>query len=259
MTASVLPGGVLFISAHPDDETVMAGGTLAMLRAQGVPVYLICVTDGRGGESGGMAGAETPDQLAQVRREELRCAALALGVNGLTQFGYVDPPVGPDDTLYPFEADERTLAAQIADHIQREGVDLVLTHGSSGEYGHPSHIQVHRAARRAVQEYAPGVLLYSFAALVPGIEDRIWNTADPAHFALDILPWFETKLAALLCHQTQHAMFKRRRNLPTVRDAVRRIESYHRHWPDVPTGARPDDVFATLLSLVGAWTPGDTP
>ncbi|MBI5958996.1 MAG: PIG-L family deacetylase [Chloroflexi bacterium] len=253
-----LSSGVLFVGAHPDDETVMAGGTLAMLHTQGIPTYLICATDGRGGETGDIPGIDTPAALASVRAEELRGAALALGADGLTRFCYEDPVVGPDDTLYPFEADERTLAAQIAEHIERQKVKIVLTHGSSGEYGHPAHIQLHRAVLRAVRENTPDVLVYSFAALVSGIEDRIWNVTDPAHFVLDISPWFETKLAALLCHRTQHAMFKRRRKLQTVREAVRRIESYHRHHPAVAPGDRPDDVFAALLRSVGAWTPGES-
>lgn len=247
--------GVIFFGAHPDDETIMAGGTLAMLHARGVPVYVVCATDGRGGESGGVAEASTPEALAAVRLEELRCATAALGVDGLTWLGYEDPVMGPDEELFGFAAHEATLVAQVAAHILEKDVSLVLSHGSDGEYGHPAHVQMHRAVARAVREQVPDVLFYSVGALVPGIEDRLWNTSDPAHLGLDITPWIEAKHAAMLCHRTQHALFKRRRELATVREAVRTVESFHRHWPPVDGLAMPDDAFAALMRSAGAWQP----
>lgn len=246
--------GLMFVGAHPDDETVMAGGLLALLHQRGIPTHIVCATDGRGGESGGVPGADTPDALAAIRVEELRCAALALGVSELTLLGYQDPVMGPGEELYGFAADEGTLAAQIAGLIRLRAVEVVLSHGSNGEYGHPAHVQVHRAVSRAVRDHAPNVLFYSIGALVPTIEDRLWNQDDPAHFVLDISPWAETKLAAMICHRTQHELFKRRRKLADVRDAIRRIEPVHRHWPPVDSEP-PDDVFAALLVEAGAWSP----
>ncbi len=246
---------VIFFGAHPDDETIMTGGTLAMLHAQGVPVHVICMTDGRGGESGGVPGADTPDTLAQVRLEELRCAALVLGVAGLTWLGYTDPVIGPDDQLFGFAADETTLALQIAMLIRERAADVALTHGSNGEYGHPAHIQVHRAVMRAVREQVPDTIVYGVAARVPTIEDRLWNASDPAHFALDVTPWSDAKLAAMVCHHTQHELFKRRRKLQDVREAIRLVEAFHRHWPAVPEADSPQDAFAALLREAGAWVP----
>jgi LmbE family N-acetylglucosaminyl deacetylase len=108
---------------------------------------------------------------------------------------------------------------------------------------------------RAVREVVPGVLLYTTNAQIPDVEDRIFNPSDPAHFALDITPWSEAKHEAMLCHQTQHALFKRRRNLATVREAIRFTESVHRHWPPLEHGEMPDDPFAAQLLAVGAWVP----
>ncbi len=253
--------GVLYIGAHPDDETIMAGGMLAMLHARGVPTFIICVTDGRGGESGGISEAEeSREALARIRGEEFRCAAAALGVAGATGstsatgailLNYEDPVIGPGEELYGFTVDEETLIQQIVQQITERGVDVVLTHGSDGEYGHPAHIQVHRAVKRAVCEYVPHVLLYSTSAQIPGVEDRIMNASDPAHFVLDITPWSEAKLEAMLCHRTQHALFKRRRKLATVREAIRFTESVHRHWPPLKHGETPDDPFAALLLAEG--------
>jgi LmbE family N-acetylglucosaminyl deacetylase len=249
---------VLFVGAHPDDETIMAAGTLAMLRQHGVRIHLLCATDGRGGESGGVPGINSPADLARVRECELRCVADALEVDSLTLLGYEDPVMGPNEKLFGFAADDDRLARQIADVIDETNVAVVLGHGSDGEYGHPAHVQMHRATLRAIQEHAPDVLFYSGAALLPDGEDRLWNRHDPAHVALDITPWIETKHAAMLCHRTQHALFMRRRKLSDVRDAIRVTESFHRHWPAAP-GSPPDDLFTAWLLDAGAWRPAETP
>jgi LmbE family N-acetylglucosaminyl deacetylase len=244
--------GVLFLGAHPDDETVMAGGTLAMLHGRGIATHLVCATDGRGGEAGGIPEAATPVALARVREQEIRCAAEALGATSLTLLGYEDPVIGPGEKLYGFKADESVLVSQVADLIRLKEVSVVLSHGSNGEYGHPAHLQAHRAALQAARSHQLPVIFYSVAAAVPGIEDRLWNRSDPAHLALGITPWIESKHAAMLCHRTQHALFVRRRRLTNVRDAIRLTESFHRHWPPLPDQTLPDDPFAALLLAAGA-------
>jgi LmbE family N-acetylglucosaminyl deacetylase len=246
---------VMFIGAHPDDETVMAGGVLALLHQNGVATHVVCATDGRGGESGGVPGADSPDTLARIREAELRCAVKALGATSLVLLGYEDPVIGPGETLYRFNADDEALARHIADQIRREGAEVVLTHGSNGEYGHPAHVQIHQAVLRAVRDFVPDVVVYGIAAQVPDIEDRLWNQDDPAHLALDITPWLEAKHDAIQCHRTQHELFKRRRELHSVRDAIRTVESFHRHWPTVREGTAPNDSFAALLRQLGAWQP----
>jgi LmbE family N-acetylglucosaminyl deacetylase len=114
---------------------------------------------------------------------------------------------------------------------------------------------VHRAVHRAVRERTPDVLFYSAAASVPSVEDRILNENDPAHLALKIHPWVEAKYAAMMCHRTQHLLFKRRRQLTDLRDAIRFVESFRRHWPTLPDNRVPDDPFAALLLEAGAWWP----
>ena len=251
---TTLPGAIFF-GAHPDDETVMAGGLLALLSARSVPTHVVCATDGRGGEAGGIPGTDTPDQLAAVRMGELRCATDALGVTTLTLLGYEDPRIGPGAELFGFAADEAALTRQIADAIRAANASVVLTHGSDGEYGHPAHLQVHAAVLRAVRAHALDVSVYGIAARVSDHEDRLWNTSDAAHVALDITPWIEQKHAAMLCHRTQHALFKRRRKLHTVREAIRTIESVHRFIPVSSNGAAPDDAFTALLLDAGGWRP----
>lgn len=249
---SDLPRGVMYIGAHPDDETILAGGTMAMLRQYTIPTHFLCATDGRGGESGGVPEAQTPGALAAVREEELRCAGAALGITSVTLLGYEDPLIDPDGTLSGFAADEDHLVTRLADLIGGRGVDVVLTHGSNGEYGHPAHLQVHNAVMRVARERRPDLIVYGTAAVVAGFEDTLWNKSDPAHLMLDITPWIEPKHAAMLCFRTQHALFMRRRKLQTVREAIRTLETFHRHWPPVPAQEQPDDRFARVLLDAGA-------
>ena len=242
---------VIGLFAHPDDETIMAGGTLAMLHERGVRTHLVSATRGEGGEAGEPPVVEDRRQLGMVREAELRCAAAALGVTSLTFLDYIDPAIGPDEQLTAFEADFEALVARLARLIAAKAADLVISHGPDGEYGHPAHQLMFAAAQAAVARSGDHLLHYSVAPRLPGVDDRLWNQSRTAHLALDITPWAEAKVAAMECHVSQHALFKRRRQLQTVREAVRLIEPFYREHPPVD-GAAPDDWFAALLRAAGA-------
>jgi LmbE family N-acetylglucosaminyl deacetylase len=245
---------LLGVFAHPDDEAIMVGGTLALLHERGVRTHVVCATRGEGGEMGEPPVVADRSQLGAAREAELRCALVPLGVASLTLLDYVDPEIGPEGDLRPFEADFERLVAQIAHLIAATQADVILAHGPDGEYGHPAHRLIYRATRAAVERSVPGTPLYSLMATVPGLDDHIWNKTRLAHLALDITPWAEAKIAAMECHISQHALFRRRRKLKTVREAVRLIESFYREWPN-SGDATPDDPFATLLREAGAQTP----
>lgn len=239
--------------AHPDDETVLAGGLISMLAQQGIRVHIVCATRGEGGELG-EPPLTTRDQLGAVRERELRCAVQKMGAS-LTILDYVDPAIGPDDVLSPFEADFDTLVRQFTSIAGKAQANLILTHGSDGEYGHPAHRLVHNAVVTGCKHLLPNTLLYTVAANVPSINDRLWNQNDMAHFALDIRPWSAQKIAAMECHETQHALFKRRRELKTVAEALRTVESVRRVLPEITPDDLPKDAFAELLQTAGAWIP----
>lgn len=88
---------VLAFFAHPDDETILAGGTLAMLAENGSRVHCLSATRGEGGELG-----ETPlcseDELGQVRESEMVCEVGAQGRRSLTFLGYQEPRMGEDES-----------------------------------------------------------------------------------------------------------------------------------------------------------------
>ena len=238
--------------AHPDDETILAGGMIALMVQQNIQVHIVCLTRGEGGELGDPPVTHSHETLGQIREQEVRCAAATLGAS-ITVLDYVDPLIGPDDVLYPFEADFPALSKQLMAIARQRQANLILTHGVDGEYGHPAHQLVNRAVIEGARHMMPNAMVYTMAAYVPNIEDRLWNESEKAHFALDIRPWAEQKLTAMECHLSQHALFKRRGNLRTVREALRTVESVRRRLPD-PRDETPDDAFARLLRTAGAWS-----
>ncbi len=247
---------ILTFFAHPDDETMLAGGTLALLAMHGASVHYLCATRGEGGEMGEPPIC-TQEELGAVREQELVCAVQALGGRSLTFLGYTDPLVGPDDTLYPYTNDLTTLAGQVAASIRQYQPVAIITHGVNGEYGHPAHVITYQAAAIAVQslgEQAPA--LYCVSAIWgEHPRPRLANRDQPAHFTIDVQPALERKTKAALCHKTQHALFTRRSSREAGRalsvvEVVSRFhtESLHRAWP-VAEG-RPDDPLARFLQTI---------
>ena len=244
---------VLCIVAHPDDETRLCGGVIALLISRGALVRLLCLTRGEGGELGDPPLAERAN-LGQVREQELRCAARALGINSVTFMDYVDPPVNADDKVSAPAHHPDKLTEQLAAQIRLHRPAAVLTHGSNGEYGHPAHRLLYRLTRRAVQALESNPpLLYSFSAHFPGHGyPRLANRDDPAHLIVNVEPVLERVIAAAQCHRTQHALFVRRQTKRsgrkvTVAEIVRTtpLEGVRRQLPDAE--GTPDDIFTRRL------------
>ena len=229
---------VLAISAHPDDDTLFAGGTLARYASQGHAVYTLCTTRGEGGEIGEPPLVPSKEQLGALREGEARCAATAIGERGIFFLDFVDPHMEIDGIALPIEASLEAFSAAIAEHLARLRPDVVLTHGTDGEYGHPQHRFTHCAVRHAVRALAPWqpAEFISWMARPPGELDerteRISNQSDPVTLTLDITPWIEQKVAAAMCHQSQHAMFMRNSKRATVREMVRPVEHLRSWAPD---------------------------
>ena len=101
-SASGLTGvSILVAFGHPDDEGFGCGGTLAMLAAQGARITLVCGTNGDVGEISDPSLA-TPQNLAEVRQEEMRCAAAVTGITDLRFLGYRDSGMpGSKDNDHP--------------------------------------------------------------------------------------------------------------------------------------------------------------
>jgi len=239
---------LLCLIAHPDDETILMGGTLALLAQRGVPVHVVCLTRGEGGEVGEPPVTERAG-LGDAREQEMVAAVRALGARSLTFLGYVDPTVGPGEALFAPEHDPVMLAGQIVSCIRQFAPAVVLTHGSNGEYGHPAHLLVHRLAVAAVASLgADAPALWSCAAAYRTHPyPRLSNVDDPADLVVDVSTVLDAKEAAALAHRSQNALFVRRRSLAAgrslaVRETLLTEESFRRQ---APGGA--DDPFATWL------------
>lgn len=140
--------------AHPDDEAISTGGTMALMAAAGHTVILITATDGAVGEvdDGFLADGET---LAEVRERETVAAAELLGVSEVVMLGYGDSGMmgteTNDDPDCFWQADVETAASDVAERLAALDVDVLTVYDEIGGYGHPDHIQVHRVGHRAAE------------------------------------------------------------------------------------------------------------
>jgi N-acetyl-1-D-myo-inositol-2-amino-2-deoxy-alpha-D-glucopyranoside deacetylase/mycothiol S-conjugate amidase len=145
---------LIFIGAHPDDETYGLGNTLAHYTAEGVKVYYICATRGEAGMNN-LNQLKGFESLAELRSVELKCAAKILGLAGVVHLGYRDSGMaGTDDNYHPEAlaiAPIDGVAKRIVKVIHRIKPDIIITHDPIGGYRHPDHIAVHNATVKAFE------------------------------------------------------------------------------------------------------------
>ncbi|MDX1708507.1 MAG: PIG-L deacetylase family protein [Desulfobacterales bacterium] len=218
---------ILAISAHPDDETLFSGGTLAKYAQQGHAIFILETTRGEGGEVGEPA-LTTRENLAAFREQEAREAARVLGARDIYFLPYIDPYMEINGIARRINVPLADFAAAIQKHVCNIMPDLIITHGSNGEYGHPQHIYTHQATRLALRNAPARSALVSWSAWhTPSERERVLNQDDRADIITDISPWHDVKVAAALCHKTQHAMFLRNTGAPSVADMVWKTEAFH--------------------------------
>lgn len=183
----------LFIQPHPDDNEVGAGGTIALLRGNGVKVYGLTVTLGEGGSTD---PAVTPDEIAEVRKAEADRAMGILGVQNLGNLGYPELRTIPHDQL----------VTDLVSVLRHTRVDAVFTvdPGLKDEL-HPTHIQVGNAVSEAFMRCGiPG-----FPAGSNVHEDAFplkmigYYMTDSATTVVNISDVMELKMKALAAHESQ--------------------------------------------------------
>jgi N-acetylglucosamine malate deacetylase 2 len=210
---------ILAIFAHPDDESLACGGTLARAAEAGARVVLICATRGESGSTSDPALVPHGD-LGRVRVDELRAAAAVLRISDLIIGDH------PDGNLR--WADVPELHAEIVVALRRFRPDAVITFGEDGLYWHFDHIGVHERTFTALRSLGPDIpaLYYvtmpkgALRAIVEaartrggapdasfwGIEPEAFGDgALPSTFAIDVRDMSARKLTALRCHRTQMA------------------------------------------------------
>jgi N-acetyl-1-D-myo-inositol-2-amino-2-deoxy-alpha-D-glucopyranoside deacetylase len=151
---------LLLVHAHPDDESINNGATMARYTAEGARVTLVTCTLGELGEviPPGLRHL-TGAALAEHRRGELTAALRALGVEDSRLLGgagrYRDSGMmglpDNDDPACFWRADVDEAARHLVEVILEVRPQVLITYDENGGYGHPDHIQAHRVAMRAVE------------------------------------------------------------------------------------------------------------
>ena len=191
---------LLFVHAHPDDETLTTGVTMGAYAARGHDVHLLTCTLGEEGEIIPPAlanlGADRDDTLGPWRREELRAAMSVLGVahsvlgedpeRGVASRYRDSGMAGTSSAEHPdafVRADLAEAAAMVAGHIKALRPDVVVTYDKHGGYAHPDHIQTHRVTMAALaaltaeaetDEMAVPVVYCILTPLSWATQDRAW-------------------------------------------------------------------------------------
>src|ERR1700678_4179126 len=145
---------VVFFHAHPDDEAIATGGTMAKMASEGHRVILVTATRGELGEvpPGMLQDGET---LAELRQRELDRACEALGVSRREYLGYRDSGMlgeeSNEDPACFWQADLAEASLRLASILESEQAEVLTTYDEHGGYGHPDHVQVHRVGVRAAE------------------------------------------------------------------------------------------------------------
>lgn len=238
---------ILACFAHPDDEAFGAAGILAHYAQQGVRVVLVCATRGEEGEISDPSLA-TPENLAQVREEEMRCAAKTIGADELIFLNYRDSGMAGADANARSDAFINVSAGEVVptlvEIMRRVQPQVVLTFDPHGGYGHPDHIAIHHhtvAAFHAAANWGQfptagdpwqaerlfytlilrsqleklGKAIAEAGAADDGfgeILNRLQWPEDQVHVKMDVSATIDAKWRAILCHRTQvgeHHPFRR--------------------------------------------------
>jgi LmbE family N-acetylglucosaminyl deacetylase len=210
---------VLAIFAHPDDESLMCGGTLARLSDAGVRVVLMCASRGENGSVSDPALVPPGVDLGQVRTAELAEAAAILGIADVIALDHADGDLRWRDVP--------EFHAEIVEAITRYRPEAVVTFAENGLYWHLDHIGVHERTFTAVMSLGADAPPLYYVTMPKGIiselvdavhaksgeavdssfwgiePDAFGEEAMPPSFAIDVRAWVPRKLAALRCHRTQ--------------------------------------------------------
>jgi LmbE family N-acetylglucosaminyl deacetylase len=256
--------------AHPDDESLGLGGTLARCAAEGIETYLVTATRGEQGRFGSQGKDADPKEVGRVREAELRAAADVLGIREVSILGYGDGAVDELDSTIAIRA--------IVEHIRRVRPHVVVTFGPDGAYGHPDHIAIsqfttaavvcagdagyrsdslpaHRVAKlynlawRNAKWEAYQAAFRKLTCMVDGIERRANPWPDWAITTeVDTSAYWPVVWKAVCCHQTQISIYGQLAQLKEEQHrALWGSQEFYRVYSTVNGGRKPEtDLFEGL-------------
>ena len=256
---------LMAILAHPDDESLGMGGTLAKYASEGVDTFVLTATRGDRGRFRGHPQGDPkhpgPEMLGEIREAELRKAAAVLGVREVSFLDYHDQELD--------RADPAAAIGAIAGHIRRVRPDVVITFGPDGAYGHPDHIAISQFATGAIAAAAnpgfPGVAvpppphmvskLYFIAwpastwkgyeaafrklvSTVDGVERQAVPWPDwSITTEIDTQSHWTTVWKAISCHESQVMAYEKLKDLsPEAHQALWGAQSFYRVFSTVNGG-----------------------
>jgi N-acetyl-1-D-myo-inositol-2-amino-2-deoxy-alpha-D-glucopyranoside deacetylase len=211
---------LLLVHAHPDDESIGTGATMAKYAAQGAGVILVTCTLGELGEiiPADLAhlAADRDDRLGEYRIGELDAACAALGVTdhrflggaGRWRDSGMIGTAGNEDPRCFWQADPDEAAAALLEVIDEVKPQVIVSYDDNGGYGHPDHIQAHRVAKRAFELAAFGghqvAKLYA-TARPPAVGSVSGSAGQKSRATTEIgaTEYLPAKLAAMRAHATQ--------------------------------------------------------
>lgn len=257
MSASKTGLLVLAVFAHPDDESLACGGTLARLADAGATVVVMSASHG---ERGGPTGPVRDDALGRRRAVELQDAARVLGVSRLFVWDHPDGDLRWDGVP--------GLHGDLLLFMRRHRPDAVITFGDDGLYWHLDHVGVHErttAAVRSMGADAPPLYYTTMARgmmpeFVAAARRRGWTPPQKGFWSLmpevfgigaeqptitvDVGDWVVRKLTALQCHRSQLGDDSHPFAHVEEQDARRLLGIEYFHRADIPTRGAP--VLETL-------------
>jgi LmbE family N-acetylglucosaminyl deacetylase len=220
---------ITFFHAHPDDEAIATGGTMASLAEQGHRVVLVTATRGELGEipEDLLQPGESLTERRMSELSELSEACRILGVARQTFLGYNDSGMAGEasnDLPGSFaSADVTEAAGALAGILTEEGSDVLVAYDEHGGYGHPDHVQVHRVGMEAAAQAGTPVVYMAtmnrdfFRTLPTLVESSDWQPpewttdeldtmGEPASrltTEVDVSAWAEAKRGAMRAHASQ--------------------------------------------------------
>ncbi len=266
---------LLCVLAHPDDESLGTGGTLAKYVSEGIETFLVTATRGERGRFGEASESPGLKEVGKVREAELRAAAKELGIREVGFLDYID---GELDRVNPVEAVNKIVA-----HLRRVKPHVVITFGPEGAYGHPDHVAIcqfttaavvcaadasfeswerdgvcqpaHRVSKFYYMAWPAGkwaayqAALKDLKSLVDGVERRATPWPDWAITTLiDTRAHWARVWRAISCHKTQMTIYRNLEHLPAEHhQAIWGSQEFYRVFSLVNGGRKREaDLFEGL-------------
>jgi LmbE family N-acetylglucosaminyl deacetylase len=263
---------LMAVLAHPDDESLALGGTLANYASEeGVKTYLVVATRGERGWFGTEADYPGPEALGRIRAAELAAAAQLLGLQEVIHLDYRDGELA--------QAKPAGMVNKLVNYLRRVRPHVVVTFDPFGGYGHPDHIAIsqlttaavvaavdpnynneegwpaHRVSKlyyRVVTQTGAAAYQAALGKLVMEVDDVKRSFVAWPDWAittwLDTSAYWQQVWQAVTCHQSQLPGYQALKELPE--DRHRHLwgsQTYYRTFSLVNGGAQPEkDLFAGL-------------